>query len=90
MKIKDLDSEKLVQSLLTAPLASLKGKHKWMRSTFADYVHVEDDDLEGQFVKDIILLDTPAIIEKWYGGELEAVSLIFELRENEKIKTGKN
>jgi hypothetical protein len=87
MKVKDLDSEKLVQRLLMAPLASLKGKHKWMRSTFADYVHVEDDDLEGQYVKDIILLDTRAIIEKWYGGEDAATMLILQLKENEKSMT---
>lgn len=80
MKIYDLDNEKLANKLLLAPLASLKGKHKWMRSTYADYICIDEDDLEGEFVRDIILLDTPSIIEKWYGGLDAALTLSMELR----------
>ncbi|PIC66756.1 hypothetical protein CSV71_08050 [Sporosarcina sp. P21c] len=83
MDLSKLEKEKLAQKVLLAPLVSLKGKHQWPRSTFQSYVFPEDDDLEGQFVKDLLTLNTPDMIEKWYGGEENALTILLNLRTEE-------
>lgn len=46
-------------------------------SSLKDYVLPSEDNLEGQYLKDLFTLYTDAIIEKWYGGIEEATNLLF-------------
>ncbi|MER2170930.1 MAG: hypothetical protein ABS938_09860 [Psychrobacillus psychrodurans] len=80
MKAEELDFSKVGSRLFGAPLASLQGHHKYLKSTFDDYISVDEDDLEGEFVKDILTLSTPEIIDKWYGGTDEALTFILEAK----------
>ncbi|MHC8517002.1 hypothetical protein [Sporosarcina sp. ITBMC105] len=84
MNLSDIDKEKLAQKVLLAPLVSFKGKHQWPRSTFESYVYPDEDDVEGHFVKDLLTLNTPSMIEKWFGGEEEAAAILLNLKEQEK------
>ncbi|AUO14702.1 hypothetical protein [Priestia megaterium] len=76
MKFQELDDYKLAQKLLRMPLASMHGDHAYIKSTLEDYIKPSEDDLEGQFVKDLFVLRTDEIIDKWYGGKWEAMNLI--------------
>lgn len=77
MKINDLNPNRLAEVLVRAPLASFHAHHKKIQSTMKDYILPSEDQLEAQFVRDLFVLDTQEIIEKWYGGDESARDLIF-------------
>lgn len=77
MKIADLNTEAIAQTLLRVPLVAMHAHHKYPKSTLKDYVVPSEDNLEAQFVKDVFTLTTDEIIEKWYDGQDEAASLLF-------------
>lgn len=81
MEIKKLDKEKVIETLLRVPLISMQLNHKHIKSSLRDYVLPNEDNLEGEYVKDLFTLETDAIIDKWYGGEEEATNLLFRLKE---------
>lgn len=74
---KKLDKEKVLEALLRVPLISMQLNHKHIMSSLKDYVLSSEDNLEGQYLKDLFTLYTDAIIEKWYGGIEEATNLLF-------------
>ena len=80
LKIQSLDEKKLFNILLRTPLVSMHAHHKHIKSTLKDYVMPSEDDLEAQYVKDLFTLETDEIIEKWYGGEEAAATLLFNLK----------
>lgn len=84
MDISKIDKEKLAQKLLAAPLASFKGKHQWPKSTFESYIYPDDDDVEGHFVKDLLTLNTPTMIDKWYGGPKGAATILLNLKKDDE------
>ena len=83
MRIKELDPRKVANALMHAPLLANHLGHKWLKSTYNSYILPDPDDLETQFVRDLMLLDTETIIETWYGGQEEATDLLFRLKGNE-------
>lgn len=75
MKINELDLERLGAMLLrVAPIAK-KAHHKWPKSTLRDYFLPEVGG-EGEFIRDLFVLSTDEIVEKWYDGEAGAMSII--------------
>lgn len=82
MKIQQLDKDKTIEVLLRVPLVSMHADHKHIKSTLRDYVMPSENDLEGQYVKDLFTLETSEIIAKWYGGDTEAAELLFSLKQN--------
>lgn len=79
MKVRELNPELIGKSLLGIPVASFHANHTYPKSTIKDYIDIQDDDLEGQFVKDMLTLKTNEIIDKWYGGKESAMNLILEI-----------
>jgi hypothetical protein len=51
------------------PAISARAGHRGPRATLG---YVADTTPEGEFVRDIFGLSTPAMITKWYGGEAGA------------------
>lgn len=83
LRIKELDPRKVANALMHAPLLANHLGHKWLKSTFNSYILPDPDDLETQFVRDLMLLDTETIIETWYGGQEEAMDLMLWLNRSE-------
>ncbi|MER2111150.1 MAG: hypothetical protein ABS960_00565 [Solibacillus isronensis] len=80
MDFSQLDKEEVYQKLMRVPLISMQLNHKHLKSSMRDYILPSDDDLEGQFVRDLFILETDEIIGKWYGGKEEAARLLFALK----------
>jgi hypothetical protein len=76
MKIAELNSKKLAETLLMAPLSSFMANHKKIQYTMQDYILPSEDNLEAQFIHDLFTKDTQYIIDKWYGGEDGARELV--------------
>lgn len=83
LRIRELDPRKVANALLHAPLLANQLGHKWLKSTFNSHILPDPDDLETQFVRDLMLLDTETIIETWYGGQEEAIDLMLWLKRSE-------
>ena len=79
MEIRKLDSEKLGEILLRVPLGSMQAHHKKIQSTINDNFLPGDENLEGQFVRDLFTMDTQEIIDKWYGGSDAARELLLKM-----------
>jgi hypothetical protein len=77
LKIQELDQNRLGQLLSRIPLASMQAHHKKVSSTMRDYILPTEDDLEAQYVRDLFVLTTDEIINKWFDGEESAADLLF-------------
>lgn len=78
MKIQELDTKRIGELLLRVPLASMHAHHKKISSTMKDYILPSENDLEAQYVRDLFVLNTDEIIDKWYDGEESAADLLFK------------
>lgn len=79
MLFQRLDKEKLGENLLRLPLVSFHANHKKVQYTVRDYVLPSEDNLEGQFVRDLFTLTTDELIEKWFDGEDNARQILMNL-----------
>lgn len=84
MRVKELDPQKIANILIATPLLANQLGHKWLKSTYKSYILPDPDDLEGQFVRDLMLMDTETIIATWYGGQEEAAHALFSLKNNKE------
>lgn len=81
MKFQKLDKERLGDSVFGLALASHSANHKKVLHTVRDYLCPGEGDLEGQFVRDLFVLTTEELIDKWFDGEENASQLIMGLME---------
>jgi hypothetical protein len=77
MKIRDIDYAVLGEKVVRLALASHHANHKKVSSTVKDYILPSEDQLEACFLKDLFVLNTEDIIEKWFDGEDNANDIIF-------------
>lgn len=80
MLFQKLDTNKIGEIVLRIPLISYQLHHKRISSTIRDYVFPDDNHLEGQFVRDLFVLTTNELIDKWFDGEEKAAELIIGLQ----------
>lgn len=90
MKIRDCDDAKLAVLLKKLPLTSFQLGHAKAHGTVRDYMVPDGSNVELEFVYDLFTMRTTELIDKWYGGEENALDLhaqIDALREqNEEEK----
>ena len=79
MHISQLDKDKLVNKVLLGPLLANHVQVE-LKTVYKGYIDVAEDDIEGQFVKDLFMLKREEIIDKWYGGIEGAADLMFEVQ----------
>ncbi|MEK5069736.1 hypothetical protein [Sporosarcina sp. FSL K6-1508] len=79
MLFEKLNKDRIGEMALRLPLASLQANHKRVQYTVKDYISPGENDLEGQFVRDLFVLTTDEIIEKWFDGKDEALNLLMNL-----------
>ncbi|MGF9946602.1 hypothetical protein ABEX44_25700 [Priestia megaterium] len=79
MKMQELDYAKLGEKAIRLALASHHANHKKVSSTVKDYVLPSDDHLEAVFLRDLFVLNTEEIIEKWFDGEENANAILAEI-----------
>jgi hypothetical protein len=67
-----LDVEKLGHQLIIAVLGSNHLGHKNLKGVF-DYMEYEKGEhLETEFIHDLFTKKTPEIVDKWFGGSINA------------------
>lgn len=76
IKVQKLNLNKLTDLIIRLPLASLQGHHKKVCDTVKDYVLPNEDQLEMEFTKDLFILNTDEIIDKWFDGKENAYDLL--------------
>jgi hypothetical protein len=71
-----LDYEKIGSHLITTALSSNHLGHNNIPGVF-DYVEYEQgEDLELEYVHDMFTKTTPEIIDKWFGGSINAMIIL--------------
>lgn len=83
MDIRDCNDEKIGIQLRTIPLVSMDMGHNKVSDTVGDYI-IRKEDPNATFIRDLFTLTTKEVIDKWYGGEENALDLLSQLDEIRK------
>lgn len=67
IRVKELNLEVVGAIMLKVAPVSKMANHKWPKSTMRDYIDPNSTG-EAEFVRDLFVLTTDEIVEKWYGG----------------------
>ncbi|MEK3822105.1 hypothetical protein MKY20_23770 [Cytobacillus sp. FSL W8-0315] len=79
MLFSKLDREKIGETVLRLPIVSFHAQHKKVQYTVKDYFLPSEDNLEGQFVRDLFIMNTEELIDKWFDGEENAREIMMNL-----------
>jgi hypothetical protein len=69
LKIGEINQQKLGQVLIQASLSAMHQKHETIKETMLEIVSSSENVKEWEFVKDLFILTTDEIADKWYGGK---------------------
>ncbi|KGP72145.1 hypothetical protein [Pontibacillus yanchengensis] len=81
MKISKLNSQRVGEILLGAPLKSYQANHNKIQATMKDSITPSDEHLEGKFIHDVFTKNTQEIIDEWYDGDERAAQLLEMIQE---------
>lgn len=79
MKIQEIDYAILGEKVVRLALVSHHANHKKVAYTAKDHVKPNEDQLEATFARDLFVLSTEEIIEKWFDGEENAYEILAEI-----------
>ncbi|MBS4203525.1 hypothetical protein [Lederbergia citrea] len=69
MKIVELDQQKLGRVLIQASITALYQDEETLRDTMLSFEPESENNMEWIFVKDLFILTTDEIADKWFGGK---------------------
>ncbi|MCM3638278.1 hypothetical protein M3152_11125 [Sporosarcina luteola] len=69
MKIAEVDQQKLGRVLIQASITALYRNEETLRDSMLSFEPESENDLEWSFVKDLFILTTDEIADKWFGGK---------------------
>jgi hypothetical protein len=72
-KFMELDRAMVGELIIRLPLMARQFGHEHVQGTLDDYYHPQT--LEAEFVHDVFTNSTEEIIDKWFGGDADAVRL---------------
>lgn len=81
MRIDKIDTERLGSQLILLPLISMSMGENTATYTLKNTLTPSEGDYSNEFISDLLRLSTDEMIDKWYGGQEKASSLLAQYKE---------